>query len=113
MNTATLPESASPVLHTAEPLRMFIGTTMKRLLGANDGYGDRKGSDVIRVAILDEMNELARNCAIEETFMVRTTEAFDRLQGICREYSRRYRVMREALIASLSDMQGFFQRMEE
>jgi hypothetical protein len=92
---------------------MFIGTTMKRLLGANDGYGDRKGSDVIRVAILDEMNELARNCAIEETFMVRTTEAFDRLQGICREYSRRYRVMREALIASLSDMQGFFQRMEE
>ena len=91
---------------------MVIGSAMKRLLGVNDGYGDRSG-EVIRIAILDELNELARNCEVDESFMVRTTEAFDRLQGVAREYSRRYRVMREALIASLADIQAFYQRQDD
>jgi hypothetical protein len=87
---------------------MVIGSTMKRLLGANDGYG----SDVLRVAILDELNEIARVCEVEETFLISVTAAFDRLQGMSHDQSRRHRVMREAFIAGMSDIQAYFQRME-
>jgi hypothetical protein len=112
MNTVSLPKSTNQSTITSpkyEPMRMVIGTNMKRLLGANDGYGH----EVVRVAILDELNELARCCEVSEGFLIATAEAFSRLQDLSKDNSRRHRVMREALIAALADIQSFFQRIEE
>ncbi len=110
MNTASLEKSINQSTTIGfEPLRMVIGSTMKRLLGANDGYGHQ----VLREAIMDELNELARNCEVPEGFLIATAEAFGRLQDLSKDNSRRHRVMREALIAGLSDVQSYFQRMEE
>jgi len=88
---------------------MVIGTTMKRLLGANDGYG----CPTLREAVLDELNGLARDCEVSEGFLVRTSDAFGRLQDLSKDHSRRHRVMREAFIAALADIQGFYQRQSE
>jgi len=112
MNTTLSPKSSSQSTTTDpryEPLRMVIGSTMKRLLGANDGYG----CEVLRVAILDELNELARNCEVSEGFLISTAEAVSRLQDLSKDHSKRHRVMREALIAALSDIQAFYQRRDE
>jgi len=88
-------------------LEMALGSSMKRLLSVNDAYG----SEVLRIAILDEMNELMRKCRLDELFMSEITVSFENLFTVSKEYCRKNRVMREALIAEHASLSAFVQRM--
>ena len=109
MNTGSLPENTSQF--SPDPnrglLEMALGSSMKRLLSVNDAYG----SEVLRLAILDELNELMRKCRLDELFMTEITESFDGLFTVSKEYCKKNRVMREALIAEHASLSAFVQRM--
>ncbi len=88
-------------------LEMALGSAMKRLLMVNDAYG----SEVVRVAILDELNELVRKSRTDCLFMTEVTTGFEHLVELSKEYCRKNRVMREALIAEHANLSAFVQRM--
>lgn len=86
-------------------LEMALGSSMKRLLSVNDAYGVQ----VLRVAIMDELNELVRKSRAILT-MNDVTTAFENLVELAKGYGRN-RVMREALIIEHSNLSAFVQRM--
>ena len=108
MSTDLLPGSIS--LSSSDPnkgmLEMALGSSMKRLLSVNDAYGVQ----VLRIAIMDEMNELIRKSHLDALDMNNVTTAFENLVTVAKEYGRN-RVMREALIIEHSNLSAFVQRM--
>ena len=87
-------------------LEMALGSSMKRLLSVNDAYGIQ----LLRVAIMDEMNELIRKSHTDALGMNNVTTAFENLVELAKGYGRN-RVMREALIIEHSNLSAFVQRM--
>ena len=86
---------------------MVLGSSMKRLLMVNDAYG----SEVVRLAILDEINNMVRKSRATEIFMAEITACFETLHGIAKEYSRNKRIMREVILAEHASLSAFVQRM--
>ena len=109
MSTDSLQGSISPSFPDPNKgmLEMAIGSSMKRLLKINDCYG----SEVLRLAIMDELNELVRKCKTDELFMTEITTGFENLVSVSKEYCKKNRVMREALIAEHASLTAFVQRM--
>lgn len=82
---------------------MALGSAMKRLLTVNDAYG----SETMRIAIMDGINELVRKGTISITDI--STE-FDGML-VAYESGKRNRVIREALVAEHANLCAFVQRM--
>jgi len=108
----TLLHSTS-VLHAPQDLSIdvVIGSSMKRLLGVNDGYGSRE----FREIIMDGMNGLRRGAETSEGFVTRIATLFEDFQGKAKETGMaiRPRVMREALLSEQAYLTAVVVRMRD
>lgn len=92
---------------TQQPsLELALKASMKRLLGVNDGYGSLD----FREQILNDMNELCRDCEFTDGFLERITVSFRQLLEDSKKQSKRFTVMREAIIAEQAGLTAFLIR---
>jgi len=87
-------------------LELALKASMKRLLGVNDGYG----SPDFREQILNDMNELCRGAEYTDRFLSRVTATMHELLEDSKSKSKRFTVMREALIAEGAGLTAFLIR---